>query len=136
MPRQPQRNEMGVPQSAKTPMVIPTREFPHFERLMDEIDYKCTECTNLNQGVDVYHTLNESSLSPISGVCIPGRKGIGSKGIIATRFLVMCPKTQFVPVNSPLFERAVCDLERFTAAFKKPDRGVRGRSGVSFDDKN
>jgi len=121
-----------MPLIPRTPSVVPTKQYPWMKRLMTEVDYACPSCSSgANQ--PVFHTLGESILEPISGPAVEGKGVVTEKGIIATRFLVMCPETRCVPENSPLMMGGIVDLMAIDPNYKRPFRPVTDEGSISFD---
>jgi len=125
---------LNMPQVRPTPMVVPTRDYPHLKRLMKEVDFACATCSSA-MGQPVYHTLEEAVKEPVSGV--PTKQGtgiVGPKGMVATRFLVLCPECRTVPENNPLMPGGYCDLMDIDPGYIRPFRPQGdGGDGVTYD---
>lgn len=123
----------SFPHIKPTPMVVPTRDYPWLKKLMKEVDFACASCSSA-QGQPVYYTLEEARKDPVSGPPNPRGGIVTEKGMIATRFLVMCPVDRTVPENNPLMPGGFCDLMAIPPDYKRPYRPQgEGGDGVTYD---
>lgn len=122
----------NFPHIKRTPMVVPTKDYPWLKNLMKQVDFACASCSSA-QGQAVHYTLEEAILDPISGAPTKGGGIISAKGMIATRFLVMCPVDRTVPENSPLMPGGFCDLMDIDPKYKRPHRAAGAGDGITYD---
>lgn len=122
----------NFPHIKRTPMVVPTKDYPWLKNLMKQVDFACASCSSA-QGQAVHYTLEEAILDPISGAPTKGGGIISAKGMIATRFLVMCPVDRTVPENSPLMPGGYCDLMDINQQYKRPHRAAGAGDGITYD---
>ena len=117
----------NFPHVRPTPMVLPTKDYPHLKHLMKEVDFACATCSSA-QGQPVYYTLEEAHREPLSAGPTSHAGSIIAKGMIATRFLVLCPTCRTVPENNPLMPGGFCELLDIDPKYKRPARaqGVGG----------
>jgi hypothetical protein len=123
---------LSMPQIRPTPMVVPTKQYPWLKGLMKQVDYACPSCS-AGSGQPVYHTLEESILDPLSGAPTELGAALTEKGLVATRFLVMCPETRCVPENNPLIPNGYCDLMQISPNYKRPFRPVGDQNSITYD---
>jgi hypothetical protein len=116
-----------------TPMVLPTKDYPWLKRLINEVDFACATCSSA-QGQAVYYTLKEAHREPVSAAPTSHSGSIIAQGMVATRFLVMCPTCRTVPENNPLMPGGFCDLMDIDPNYKRPFRaaGTDG-DGLTMD---
>lgn len=124
----------GRIQTTVAKMLLPTKALPHYKDLMSNVYYKCTECTQKSRSGPVYHNLISSLCRPMSSPAIPGYDMFSAKGIVATRFLVMCAETGFVPKEDPQFDFGICDMERFPEGYQSMQKGGSDGGNLHFDD--
>lgn len=122
----------NFPHIKRTPMVVPTKDYPHLKSLMKNVDFACASCSSA-QGQAVHYTLEEAILDPVSGAPTKGNGIITAKGMIATRFLVMCPVDRTVPENNPLMPGGFCDLMDIDPKYKRPYRAAGAGDGITYD---
>jgi hypothetical protein len=123
----------NFPHVRPTPMVLPTKDFPWLKRLMNEVDFACATCSSA-QGQPVYHTLAEAHREPLSAEPTSHGGSITPKGMIATRFLVLCPTCRTVPENNPMMPGGFCDLMAVPKDYKRPFRPQgTGGDGLTYD---
>lgn len=124
----------NFPHVRPTPMVLPTKDYPWLKRLMKEVDFACATCSSA-QGQPVYHTLEEAHREPLSAHPTKHAGSITPKGMVATRFLVLCPTCRTIPENNPLMPGGFCDLMEIDPNYKRPFRAQgSGGDGLTYDD--
>ena len=116
----------GLRQSPDIPSKLPTKQYPHLKELINEVEFKCGNCTSAT-GAPVYRTFKEAYRSPLSG---PGEA--------TTRFLLLCPICMTTPkegCGGRLME-GIVDLLSFPKGYKAPkhESVATGRPALSFDD--
>ena len=125
----------NFPHVRPTPMLLPTKDYPWLRQLMKEVDFACATCSSA-QGQPVYYTLEEAHREPVSSSAKTHHVGlITAKGMVATRFLVLCPTCRTVPENNPLMPGGFCELMDIDKNYKRPFRAQgSGGDGLSYDD--
>ena len=125
----------NFPHVRPTPMLLPTKDYPWLRQLMKEVDFACATCSSA-QGQPVYYTLEEAHREPLSSSAKTHHAGlITAKGMVATRFLVLCPTCRTVPENNPLMPGGFCELMDIDKNYKRPFRAQgSGGDGLSYDD--
>ena len=106
---------------ARQTIQLPTRQYPHLPRILNEVDFHC-KCCSEAEGRTVYRTLAEcqNSLLPLGGD-YRGR---------TTRFSVFCPSCRCAPgpdADTQFMENGIIDLARVPKNYTRPSRG----NGVS-----
>ena len=123
----------NFPHVRPTPMVLPTKDYPWLKRLMKEVDFACATCSSA-QGQPVYHTIEEAHREPLSSEPTSHQGSITAKGMVATRFLVLCPTCRTVPENNPMMPGGFCDLMMIDKNYKRPFRPQgTGGDGLTYD---
>ncbi len=122
--------QVFVARSGRVPFYIPVEILEGHPTLMSDVknaDFPCSNCVDPDGNPD-WHTVKEcwdaGTYDPLSGPHIEGRKAIGSRGMIATRFALNCPTCGCAPQNytTAWMQNGTVDILMIPAGIKRPNR--------------
>ena len=120
----PQLSMVGKPPAAEVPARLPLKKYPHLRRLVNEIEFICSNCSSGTERV--YITFKEARREPLVAPPDP-----------CTRFVVLCPMCQCAPESGAggRIQRGMLDLLQFPIDYRKPQRSKAAAiSSLSGDD--